>query len=161
MFVGKHWGEGMKSTTRAVAEAAGAGLSVYLLRPADWPGWVRWTYVTVPSLLVAVGGAMMTGLIGTPPVMEGNIINPSDEGMQERLTSLKQSPFPKQIAMVAGAGGAMAAAQFLSIKADVSVERWLSGHGVRHPRMLRGAIIAVVSLAESVSASGAERRSSA
>lgn len=148
----------MKSTSRAITESAAAGLSVYLFRPADWPRWVRWTYVAGPALLVTAGGALMTGFIG--PRQDADASSTSDEGLRGRITSLRLSPLPVRIAIVAGAGGAMAAAQVVSIKVDTGVERWLSRRGVRHPRVLMGAVIAVVSLVESIHTAGDGTRQS-
>lgn len=146
----------MKSTSQAVTESVAAGLSVYLLRPADWPRWVRWTYVAAPALLVTGVGALMAGLVGSRQAADASTT--SEETLQRRITSWESSPLPARIAMVAGAGGAMAAAQVVSLKVDASVERWLSRRGVRHPRLLMGTVVAVVSLMELISTSGDESR---
>lgn len=152
----------MKRETRAVIESVVAGAGVYLLRPTDWPGWVRWAYVAAPSTLVMAGVALMTGLAGP---RQNPSAEASDAASSERVTrterslaSLQSSPLPARWAMVLGAGAAMSAAQAFSLAADASIERWLTRRGLRRPRLLMGVVVASMPLAECVSTTHAESR---
>lgn len=128
--------------TLATSTAAGA---LMLLRPADWPAPLRWTYLTAPGVLVSTGSALL--LLGKAHDESPRGTDTAGRNAERSFQRLRTAPLPARLGLSLGLGVMITGSQALSLWVDAGAERWLRRRGLAHPRRWMAAATALIMLA--------------